>query len=97
MFALFMQAKPRPLLIFNRATRKVAWIGEFVGVDIDVLLQILILGKVLATKVADKALEPYVMNHDMPFEAESVIKLLFAVLKGADELIWVILLFFHFL
>lgn len=97
MFALFVQAKPRPLLIFNRATRKVARIGEFVGVDIDVLLQILILSKGLATKVAVEALEPYVVNHNVPLKAESVIELLFAVLKGADELVWVLLSFFHFL
>ena len=65
--------------------------------DVNVLLQILILSKGLATKVAVKALEPYVVSHNVPFKAESVIKLLFAVLKGADELVWVLLFFFHFL
>ena len=65
--------------------------------DVNVLLQILILSKGLATKVAIKALEPYVVSHNVPLKAESVIKLLFAVLKGADELVRMLLLFFHFL
>ena len=85
MFALFVQAKPRPLLKFYFAAMEVTWIREFIRVDIDVLLQILILGKVLPTKVADKSFEPYVVNHDVPLEAQSVIELLFTVLKCADE------------
>lgn len=97
MFAFFMQTKPRPLLIFSLATRKVALIREFVGVDVNVLLQILILSKGFATKVAGKALEPYMVHQNVPLETESAIELLFAVLKGADELVWVLLLFFHFL
>lgn len=66
MFALFVQAKPRPLLEFDITAWKVAWIGKFIGVNVYVLFQILILGEALTTKVANKALEPYMVHHDVP-------------------------------
>lgn len=73
------------MLELEFTVRYITGVRELVRVDVDVLLQVLVLGKVPAAKVAHEPLEPDVMHHDVSPEAELVREALLTILHGANQ------------
>lgn len=67
------------------AARDITRVWKLVRVNVDVLLQILILRKSLAAKIAHEKFDPNVLDHDMPPETELASEPLLAVIHGAGE------------
>lgn len=85
MVQLLVEAKSRSLLEPFVAARDVTSVGVVLGVGINVLRQVLLLGKVSTANIAYESLKAHVQGDQMPLKAESGGKTLTAPLHGADK------------
>ena len=85
MLLFLMGTQARFLLKSLVAPLEIALIRRLVHLEIDMLLEILVLGKPSAANFADIAFEIHMCDNQMAPQTKSRAELLVAVIQGADE------------